>query len=596
MSFLDKIGLGNLNRGTKGFSVAQKLLGIVSLCIAMMVLVASVAIYQINRIGKELESIAEQDIPLTEIVSQITVHQLDQAINLERAVRFGGEMRFDAAAAAHFDESVKEFEELSAKVNHEIKEGGQLAQAAIEHAGSPEMRAEFEHVLKSLTHIEEVHKVFEQHAEETFEHLRDGHSEGLIELVEKIEAEEEALDNELLSLLNEIEAFTESAAKTAEEHEKTALLLLTVLSIAAAVLGFGLSFFLSRAMISKPLAEVTHALNALAGGDTTIEVNVKSQDEVGQVAQAFATFREQTIENQRLKTKQEERERQASEERRQARLKMADDLEGNVGEAIESVAAAATEMNSTAQSLTSTSEETARQSTAVAAASEQATSNVQTVAAAAEELSNSVQEIGRQVEKATQVSNDAVKTSETTNKTVQTMAEMSQKVGEVVNLIQDIAEQTNLLALNATIEAARAGEAGKGFAVVASEVKSLANQTAKATEEISQQISGMQGVTNDTVAAIEQIRTIMGQIDEINTAIASAVEEQGAATQEIARNAQEAAQGTQEVSSSISQVQQAAQESGGSANDVLTASTELSQLSNQLREQVQSFLGEIRAA
>ncbi len=271
-------------------------------------------------------------------------------------------------------------------------------------------------------------------------------------------------------------------------------------------------------------------------------------------------------------------------------------LARSVKEVVGVVASAATEMESTAQAMSATAEETSHQATAAAAGVEQASTNVETVASAAEELSSSIAEVSTQVTDSANIARNAVEEASRANGQVESLVEAAQKVGEVVNLIQDIAEQTNLLALNATIEAARAGEAGKGFAVVASEVKSLANQTAKATEEITSQITAMQGATGDAATAIKGIATTITKVDEIAASIASAVEEQGAATQEIARNAQQAAQGSTDVSSNVSGVTQAAAETGTSASQVLEAAKELATRSNELSAQTEKFLASLNAA
>jgi len=267
-----------------------------------------------------------------------------------------------------------------------------------------------------------------------------------------------------------------------------------------------------------------------------------------------------------------------------------------VGDVVDIVSSSSTELQATAQAMASTAEETSKQSEAVAAASEEATTNVQTVASAAEEMAKSIEEIGQQVEQSSSIAGRAVTEADRTNVTVEGLAEAAQKIGEVVELISNIASQTNLLALNATIEAARAGDAGKGFAVVASEVKSLANQTAKATEDIAAQISGMQDATKGTVDAIKGIATTIGEISEIASSIASAVEEQSAATQEISRAVQEAATGTQEVSTNITSVNTAAVETGKSASDVLTAAEELAKQGETLRSEIDKFLSDDQAA
>jgi methyl-accepting chemotaxis protein len=291
---------------------------------------------------------------------------------------------------------------------------------------------------------------------------------------------------------------------------------------------------------------------------------------------------------------------EAMMEEREARAKRVDEItatfEQKSTEIVNSFSAAAEQLQSTAESMSATAEETSRQSMAVAAASDQAATNVQTVASAAEELSASVTEINRQVAESTEITKKANAEAERTNGTVQSLAAAAQKIGEVVSLISEIAEQTNLLALNATIEAARAGEAGKGFAVVASEVKNLANQTAKATEDIATQVNDMQSVTEDAVRAIQTISETITEINAIADLTATAVSEQGNATREIAQNTQQAAAGTQEVSSNISGVTKASSETGAAAQQVLEAAGTMSSQSATLREVVETFLSDVKAA
>jgi len=364
----------------------------------------------------------------------------------------------------------------------------------------------------------------------------------------------------------------------------------------ALILGVVIAYFLARA-IAGAITSMTGAMTKLAGGDMTVIIPGQGRgDEIGAMANAVDVFKQNMIEADRLRREQEEAKKRAEEEKRAAMHKLAGDFESRVGGVIQTVTSAATEMQSTAQSMSSTAEETSRQATAVSAAAEQATNNVQTVAAATEEMSSSVGEIGRQVAKSTEIAKRAVVEAEKTNAEVQGLAQSAQKIGDVVNLISDIAEQTNLLALNATIEAARAGEAGKGFAVVASEVKALASQTAKATEEIAAQIGAMQSAVGGSVEAIKGIGKTISEISEIATTIASAVEEQGAATQEISRNVQEAATGTRDVTSNIGQVSEASSATGAAATQVLSAATELSTQAEALRNEVDKFLNEVRAA
>jgi methyl-accepting chemotaxis protein len=371
----------------------------------------------------------------------------------------------------------------------------------------------------------------------------------------------------------------------------TMLGIVVVLLVATIVTGF-----VSVRAIAGPIVAMTGVMGKLAAGDHGVDIPGTGRgDEVGLMAKAVLVFKENLIRAEEMAAQEAEAQK-AREARGKAIEKLTGDFDADVTMVLKTVSSAATEMQATASSMTATAEETSRQSTAVAAASEQASTNVQTVAAAAEELSSSISEITRQVAQSAQIAGKAVSDAERTNQQVQGLAEAAQKIGEVVSLITDIASQTNLLALNATIEAARAGEAGKGFAVVASEVKNLANETAKATDEITGQITGIQQATKEAVTAIQSIGQTIGQINEIATTIASAVEEQGAATSEIARNVQQAAAGTNEVSSNISGVTEAAASTGAAANQVLGTAGELSQQSETLRAKVETFLAAVKAA
>jgi methyl-accepting chemotaxis protein len=577
-------------------SVGQKVMGVVSICLILLVVTAERGLYQLNNLGGKIEAIVEQDMPLTEIVTKVTVHQLEQAIQFGRAIRFGEEMQRDEAKRESYLQAVDAFKKLNQKVEAEIKEGEKLGEEAVADAHTEEEKVEFEKVLHGLEAIEIAHRSYEKHSIEVFEAFTAQETEHALELAHKIQAEEDKLNEELEDLLTEIESFTMTAMVRAGEHEKSAIWVMSILVAIATIVGLGTTSWVVRFFIVRPLTEVVAALNALAEGDTSADVKLRSNDEIGEMVRAFVTFRRQTVENQRLKAEAEEREKQAAEVRRRTLLQMADNMETSVKGIVDTVASQASEMEASANALFATAEQTTQQSINVASASEQASVNVQTVASASEEMATSVSEISSQVTNSADVARGAVEDSEQATIRVQGLAEASQEIGEVVDLINDIADRTNLLALNATIEAARAGEAGKGFAVVASEVKSLANQTAKATEEISGQIAGIQGATRESVAAIEGITKTISEINEISTTIASAVEEQGAVTQEIARNVQQAAQGTQEVSENIAGVSQAAAETGTAATQMLAAAKDLSKQSESLRGEVNKFLTEVRAA
>ena len=349
--------------------------------------------------------------------------------------------------------------------------------------------------------------------------------------------------------------------------------------------------------IVRPVRAMTATMSALAGGNTAVEIpGVARHDEVGDMARAVNVFKNNMIETDRLRAEQEAQKRRVAAERKAEMDTLADAFESRVGGIVDTVASESTQMQVAAETMTATADRTSQQATVVAAAATQATANVQTVAAAAEELTASISEIGRQVEQSAKVARDAVEQAKRTNTTVDGLAAAAQKIGDVVGLIHDIAGQTNLLALNATIEAARAGEHGKGFAVVASEVKVLANQTAKATEEITTQIQAIQSATGGAVTEIQGIGTTIAQINEIGAAIAAAVEEQGAATREIAGNVQQAAAGTGEVSANIAGVTTASQEVGITATKVLGSASELTEQSEHLKQEVAKFLATVRAA
>ena len=349
--------------------------------------------------------------------------------------------------------------------------------------------------------------------------------------------------------------------------------------------------------ISGPVVRMCAAMRALAGGDKTVEIpGVGRKDEVGQMADTVAVFKNNMIEADRLREETERLKVAAEADRKTGMLRLADNFEAGIKGVVNSVASQATEMQSSAEAMTHTAEQATSQATAVAASVEEASADVQTVASSAEELSASVREIGQQVEHSSKIAGQAVIEADKTNTTVEGLAKTAQRIGDVVQLIETIAGQTNLLALNATIEAARAGDAGKGFAVVASEVKSLANQTAKATEEIRAQISEIQGATGHTVEAIRSIGATIRQMSEIATTIASAVEEQGAATREIATNVHQAAQGTNDIATNIEGVSRSATDTGAAAAQVLGAAGELSRQAERLRHDVDEFLATVRAA
>ncbi len=373
---------------------------------------------------------------------------------------------------------------------------------------------------------------------------------------------------------------------------RTAAVVICVLLLSS----IGIAWAVSRSFV-KPLSRLKTRMAALSAGDFDFPVlDTDRRDEIGEMARTVEVFKGAMIETNRLRAEQSDSEQRQIQQRKADMHRLADGFEAAVGEIIETVSSASTQLEASASTLTATAARSEQLTTVVVAASEEASTNVQSVASATEEMASSITEISRQVQESARMAGGAVNEARKTNDRVSELSKAASRIGDVVELINTIAGQTNLLALNATIEAARAGEAGRGFAVVASEVKALAEQTAKATGEIGQQISGIQAATQELVGAIREISGTIEKLSEISSAIAAAVEEQGVATQEISRNVQQAAHGTLQVSSNITDVQRGANETGSASAQVLTAAQSLSGDSNRLKLEVGKFLNSVRAA
>jgi len=578
------------------WKINNKIMVIVIIPIMIGAVGSFITYSQMTSLGFEIQGVAERDIPLVNALTEVEINQLEQAINFEQILRLSG-LGSEHGGNSHLKAAEANFEKYSKLAQEEISTVLEMVKKNLkaDHLSDPE-KEKLQSVLVQIELIATQHEEYDHTVQKAIEAINNGATDGeLSGLLQTIEAEQVLLIDEVTKLLKEVEAFTENALIAAEHHEAAAAQNMVIFSILTAVIGFSIGFFVSR-LISTPIKAMTSAMNTLSGGHYNIDIPAQGrEDEVGEMATSVQVFKENLIKNKELSDsvaeEQKERVRRA-----ELRDQITASFDKDISSMLESVDKSTNTMEETAQNMSAIAEQTTAQSVTVASASEEASVNVQTVSAASEELAASIVEISRQVSQSTDIAGSAVVEVENTNEKIQGLAEAANKIGEVVALITDIADQTNLLALNATIEAARAGDAGKGFAVVASEVKNLANQTAKATEQISSQISDIQNATQAAVTAIGSIGGTIGQINEITSGIAAAVEEQGAATQEIARNVEQAAQGTSDVSQNIEGVRQAAGETAGASNKVLQVVHELKDESATLSSQVEKFFTDIKQA
>ncbi len=579
----------------KNITIKTKLIILASVNIVLMACLTLTAIYGFKTIGYELESVANEDIPLTSAISDITIHQLQQAVIFERANGIAMRMGGDLSLRKSFKKERVHFDEVAKKVDEEIIGAEKRVEEILQTSYDDAKQKEFGEILSTLNKIKKQHSQFGYDADKTFDYLQKGRLLEAQKLSKVVKEAEEGLNRGLEDLLHKIGEFTQEATNHAEKTEKDMMFILIVLSVVGVIIGIIISFNVAMAVI-RPLIGLQASMNTLADGDLEAAIDDHPQrDEIFDMVKSLQSFREKLIDQRRLEEEQKNAQ-QAQITRGETLDQLTHDFELSTAEMIERLAAATTELGSTAQSMSSIAEETGAQSDAMSNASETVEGNIQTVASATEEMVSSVKEISQQIDRSSEISVSAVDKANHANDTIEQLRNSSDKIGEVVGLINDIAEQTNLLALNATIEAARAGDAGKGFAVVASEVKALAAQTAQATEEIGEQVNDMQGITAEAVGAINDIQTTIEEINGASTTIASAMEEQNAATSEIARNTQLSANSMSELRGNVGNVNEAAQSTGSAATQVLSASEDLGRQAENLKANVDEFLKGVKEA
>ena len=550
-----------------------KLYGLAGILLAFMLLSTTVSIIKMSNIGDEIVDIAEQDIPLTNLVTNVTINQLEQAVNFERAIRYGEEMKANVDAKPHFKKAVDSFNSHSKVVTASINKGIALASKAKQNAHSEAAVKEFEHVESLLSKIEKEHESYEEHAHEVMAELVKGNIHHALDMAEKVEAEEEKIDHELEALLVELEKFTEEATLQAEHDEQSALRLLIIIAVISMIFGIGLAMLIIRNLLGS-IRSATQSAEVIASGDLTNDISSNGTDEIGRLLSALSVMRN-NLYNMVSEMNDSSTQLAAASEELAAVSEQTNQNIHNQQSEVEQAATAINEMTATIQEVAQNASNTSE----AAASANSSTVEGQHVV---QQTVSSINDLARDIEGASEV--------------VHELESHSEKIGGVLDVIKNIADQTNLLALNAAIEAARAGEQGRGFAVVADEVRTLASRTQESTAEIEAMINQLQtgasesvrvmgassekatiSVDNATAAgrALQTITEAVSHISDMNTQIATAAEEQSSVAEEINRN--------------ITSVSDLGSQTAAGANETTSSSEELARLATNLQNLIAQF-------
>ncbi|MTI08957.1 HAMP domain-containing methyl-accepting chemotaxis protein [Curvivirga aplysinae] len=580
----------------KKLKISHRIFILTGFTLIFLVIVGGVGFYKMNEIGYKLEGIAERDVPLTEILTKITVHQLEQAILLEQTLRYTG---VDAHDDSHsVDGSIKKFITLAEKVDKEILEAEKMAEEFIKVARDPIAIEEFKSVLKQLKTIEKHHKTYDEHAYKLFDkitksNLSESEKNNLYKEVLIIEEEQAELDHEIEELLFEVEHFTREAAKQALSDEERGKFIVLGVSIVALALCTILAYLLGRS-ITVPVKNLTSSIENMADGKLDVETpNMKFDDELNSMSNSTEVFRQNMLKARDLEEAQK-REREKNRAKQNELNQVTGIFGATIGAVFEKILNSSNMMVDRAGAMKDDSNDTKSMASNVAHEAEESSTNANSLSSATEQMVASINEISHQVAQSSKVAKQAVESANRSQSEIEPLRKIALEIGDVVSLITDIAEQTNLLALNATIEAARAGDAGKGFAVVANEVKSLASQTGKATEEISEKIRNIQIASEKSASSIQEIGVVIQQVDEYVSGIVAAVEEQDATTQEMARSVTFVAQSAERVTENIGTITVQADSVGLKSEEINTAAIQMAEEASSLTKEIDTFLNAIQ--